>query len=314
MGKVGKISTIKKQFSKGTGSLQAALAENGYSRFPGSCIRISPYYDQLAGKYLTGLDPKASYLADLTEKDKEIKILEINALREKLEEKTGLKLHPTSDYYNVNSEALTKTHMYKLVEGDNIFNLENSLERIAWEWIKQHPMVAPSMEAYERGEVLSTVQFFVNDEDVEADKDFKKKISVNKAIAILETLPVEKQRKLARVLDLPVTDDTKPMIVYNQLDTKIKEGEIKSGKYKNENFVELFIKISGLDDRLLTTKDIVQQSIKYGILREKNGKIFDGENMISKSEIEFVTDLLDDDNQDQLITLKEQLRQKKIIN
>ena len=71
MGRVGKISTIKKNYSRDSGSLESSLAMNGFTRFPGTGVRFVPYKES-NGDYRTGLNSKALYLNKLP---KEVKAL-----------------------------------------------------------------------------------------------------------------------------------------------------------------------------------------------------------------------------------------------
>ena len=43
--------------------------------------------------------------------------------------------------------------------------------------------------------------------------------------------PDKKKRKVARMLGLPVTEETKEEVVYNQVDNLLKQTEFKDGKY-----------------------------------------------------------------------------------
>ena len=75
MGKIGKISTIKREYnSSQLQTMDSGLAAKGMSRIPGTGVFKYPY-KELDGKYRTGLDPDASYIKriqDPTEKELEI--------------------------------------------------------------------------------------------------------------------------------------------------------------------------------------------------------------------------------------------------
>ena len=70
MGKIGKISTIKREYNSQIHTMDSGLASKGMSRIPGTGVFKYPY-KELDGQYRTGLDPNASYIKriqDSTEK------------------------------------------------------------------------------------------------------------------------------------------------------------------------------------------------------------------------------------------------------
>ena len=109
----------------------------------------------------------------------------------------------------------------------------------------------------------------------------------------------EKKKKVARLLGLPVTDDTKEEVVYNQVDNVLKQSEMKSGSFKGLNPVEVFNRFADMKENLLHIKDLVKQAIQHYIYRIKpNGKVYEGEYEIAKEEEELIKFLADEDNQD----------------
>jgi hypothetical protein len=64
---------------------------------------------------------------------------------------------------------------------------------------------------------------------------------------------------------------------------------------------------------LLHIKDLVGQAIAHSIYRMKpDGKIYEGDYQVAKDEDDLIRFLVDDDNQDMLITLEQKLKTKKI--
>ena len=55
----------------------------------------------------------------------------------------------------------------KLLDGDNIFDLSIPLQELAFSWLRVHPTIASSYQAWERGEYPAETQFFVADEEIE---------------------------------------------------------------------------------------------------------------------------------------------------
>ncbi len=318
MGKTGKISSIKKEYNRNNGSLEASLSLHGYSRFPGTGVRFVPYKEP-NGSYRTGLDENAPYLQKMKRTHPEnwkIETDRIKALKKDLEERSGLDLGPRSDYYTqmFNDRVSIKAEIVRLKEGDNIFDLDDVFKAITYAWLRVHPLIASSYGAYERGEYPSNTQFYVNDEDIEEEIKYKRKTQINKAVGTLDSLGLDKRKKVARLLGLPVSESSKETFVYNLLDTFIKSQEIKAGDYKGANPVDLFLKFAEMDDKIVSTKDLVEQAIKHSIYRiTKGGRITEGGQEIAKSKDELVSDLMDDKFQDDLLALQEKLKMKKSV-
>jgi hypothetical protein len=319
MAKLGKISTLKKDYTTSQlQTMQGGLASKGLTRIPGTGVFKYPY-KELDGQYRTGLDPNAAYIkriADPTERELEIE--RVTKLRAKLEAALGdIDLGPRSKFWNyglsLSNEDYTHVQSVKLLDGDNYFDLSTPFQELAFSWLRVHPTIASSYQAWERGEYPAETQFYVVDEDIESGIIFKKKQLINKAIVKFDSMTPEKKRKVARQLGLPVTDDTKEEIVYNQVDNMLKQSEFKSGAFQGLNPVEVFNRFADMKENLLHIKDLVKQAVTHSIYRIKpNGKVYEGEFEIAKDEEDLVKFLIDDDNQDELITLEQKLKTKKL--
>ncbi len=318
MGKTGKISSIKKEYNRNNGSLEASLAIAGYSRFPGTGVRFVPYKEN-NGNFRTGIDPDAIYLKRMQKENPEnykLELARIKATKADLESRAGVDLGPRSSYYTeiFNDRVNTKAEIIRLKEGDNVFDLDDVWSAITYEWIRVHPLIASSYQAYERGEYPSNTQFYVNDDNIEETLKYNKKILINRAIGSLEALSLEKRKKVARLLGLPVSDSAKEMIVYNLLDTFIKQSDIKLGEHKGRNPIDMFNTFAGMDDKIVATKDLVDQAIKHSIYRiTKGGRITEGGQEISTGKDSLVDFLLDPKNQDDLLALEMKLKSKKSV-
>jgi hypothetical protein len=319
MGKIGKISTIKKEYTTSQlQTMQSNLASKGMTRIPGTGVFKFPY-KELDGQYRTGLDPNAAYIRRISDPtERELEIERVTALRTKLEAALGdIDLGPRSKFWNyalaTSAEDYTHVQPYKLLDGDNFFDLSIPFQELAFSWLRVHPTIASSYQAWERGEYPADTQFYVVDEDIESGIIFKKKQLINKAIVKFDSMTPEKKRKVARLLGLPVTEDTKEEIVYNQVDNILKQSEFKTGAFQGLNPVEVFNRFADMKENLLHIKDLVKQAITHSIYRVKaNGKVYEGEFEIAKDEEELVKYLIDDDHQDDLITLEQKLKTKKL--
>ena len=319
MGKLGKISTLKKEYNNSQlQTMQGGLSLRGLTRIPGTGVFKYPY-KELDGKYRTGIDPDAAYIRRISDPlEREMETERVTALRDKLQAALGdVDLGPRSSFWNYGMSTSTNDTLHvqpvKLLDGDNFFDLSIPLQEIAFSWLRVHPTIASSYQAWERGEYPADTQFYVADEDIENAVMFKKKQLINKAIVKFDTMTPERKRKVARLLGLPVTDDTKEEAVYNLVDNVLKQTEFKNGKYQGLNPVEVFTRFADMKDNLLHIKDLVKQALTHSIYRARpNGKIYEGEFEVAKDEDDLIKMLSDDDNQDLLLTLEGKLKTKKL--
>jgi len=321
MGKTGKISTIKREYnSSQLQTMDSGLSQKGFTRIPGTGVFKYPY-KELDGKYRTGLDPDSTYIkriADPTERELEIE--RVTALRAKLENEIGdIDLGPRSKFWNyglsLSPDDQTHVQAVKLMDGDNYFDLSNAFQEIAFSWLRVHPTIASSHQAWERGEYPAETQFYVVDDEIENAVIYKKKQLINKAIVKFDSMTPEKKRKVARLLGLPVSEDTMEEVVYNQVDNILKQTEFTNGKYSGLNPVEVFNRFADMKENLLHIQDLIKQAITHSVYRVKpNGKVYEGEFEIAKDEQDLIKFLADDDNQDELLTLEGKLKTKKLAS
>lgn len=318
MRKIGKISAIKKEYtSSQLQTMQSGLASKGLTRIPGTGVFKYPYRES-DGKYRTGLDPTAAYIKRIQDPtQRELEIKRVTDLRNRLSETLSVDLSPTSKFWNyalsTSTSDLSHVQPAKLMDGDNMFDLSVPFQELTFAWLRVHPTIASSFQAWKRGEFPADTQFYVHDEEIETEIAFSKKKEINKAIASFDDMTPEKRRKIARLLGLPITEDTKDGNVYNLVDDLLKQSEIKTGKHQGQSPVKVFSKFADMKENLLTVKDLVKQAITHSIYRIKpSGKIYEGDAEVAKDEEELVKYLIDDDHQDDLITLTQKLKTKKL--
>jgi hypothetical protein len=319
MGKIGKISTLKKEYSNSLlQTMQGGLSRKGLTRIPGTGVFKYPY-KELDGQYRTGLDANAAYIKRLGDKlERDLEIERVTELKARLESALGdIDLGPRSSFWNYGLSTSTDDTLHiqavKLMDGDNFFDFGNPSQELAFAWLRVHPTIASSYQAWERGEYPADTQFYVADDEIESAIIFKKKQLINKAIAKFDGMSPEKKRKVARLLGLPISEDTKEDVVYNQVDNILKQTEFKNGKYQGLSTVEVFNRFADMKENLLHIKDLVKQAITHSIYRIKpNGKVYEGEFEIASDEDELVKFLINEDNQDQLLTVEGKLKTKKL--
>ena len=320
MAKVGKISTIKKEYQNSQiQTMQGGLAQKGLTRIPGTGVFKYPY-KEIDGQYRTGLDEHSSYIKRIQDPvEKEMEMDRVKELRKRLEKALGdIDLSPRSKFWNYALSTSTDDTMHvqpvKLLDGDNFFDLSIPFQELAFSWLRVHPTIASSYQAWERGEYPAETQFYVADDDIENKVVFKKKQLINKAIVKFDSMTPEKKRKVARLIGLPVTDDTVEEAVYVQVDNVLKQTEFKSGKYQGLSPIEVFNRFADMKENLLHIKDVVKQAISHSVYRMRpDGKIYEGEYEVAKDEDTLVKFLADEENQEELITLEQKLKSKKLI-
>jgi len=321
MGKLGKVSTIKKQYnSSQLQTMDSNLANMGMTRIPGTGVFKYPY-KELDGKYRTGLDPDAGYIKRISDPtEKELEIERVTELRDKLQASLGdIDLGPRAKFWNyaLSTGANDSLHVQpvKLLDGDNYYDLTQPLQELAFAWLRVHPTVASSYQAWERGEFPADTQFYIVNDDIENAIVYKKKQLINKAIIKFDSMSPEKKKKVARLLGLPVTDETKEEVVYNQVDSMLKQSEVKSGSFKGLNPVEVFNRFADMKENLLHIKDLIKQAIQHSIYRVKpSGKIYEGEYEVAMDEEELLKYLVDEDHQEDLLVLEKKLKTKKLAS
>jgi hypothetical protein len=320
MERVGKIAVIKVDYnSSDQQTMVGGLGQKGLTRVPGTGVFKFPY-KEIDGKYRTGLDPDAAYIRRIQDKtERELEIERVTKLKDRLQAELGdIDLGPRSKFWNYGlaQSADDPSHVQpvKLMDGDNLFDLSNPFMAIAFSWLRVHPTIASSYQAWERGEYPADTQFYVADDEIENAVIYKKKQLINKAIIKFDSMTIEKKRKVARLLGLPVTEDTKEEVVYNLIDNLLKKTELdKKGKYAGMDPVTVFNSFADMKENLLHIKDLVKQAISHSIYRVRNsGRIYEGEFEVASDEDALVKYLADDEHQDDLLVLEQKLKAKKI--
>jgi hypothetical protein len=300
--------------------MDSNLAQQGMTRIPGTGVFKYPY-KELDGQYRTGLDPNAGYIRRIQDPtEKELEIERVTNLKEKLQTALGdVDLGPRAKFWNYGLSTGVNDSLHvqpvKLLDGDNYYDLTMPMQELAYAWLRVHPTIASSYQAWERGEFPADTQFYVVNDDIENALVYKKKQLINKAIIKFDAMTPEKKKKVARLLGLPVTDDTKEEVVYNRVDTMLKQTEVQSGNFKGLNPVEVFTRFANMKENLLHIKDLVKQAIQHSIYRVKpSGTIYEGEYEVAKEEEELIKFLANEDNQDELLTLEGKLKTKKLAS
>lgn len=313
MARIGKISMIKKDVEPSVQSIMNSYRMAGYPRPPGTGDIKYPYKEN-NGTYRTGLDPKAKYIQSIQSKElREAEIARVEALKEEYEQGLGIDLGPRSKAYNANSDSTTLLAPFKLTEKDMLFDLSDPYQGAIFAWLRVHPSIAPSLDAYISGDVSPDTLYYVNNDDAENGLVYNKKRKLNKAISTLQSLPIGKLRKVARLMDLPYSDDTLEQTIYNGVDDLLHMSEMPTGSNKGRTPVIVFTEYVELNSEMLDVQDIVSQAFKYNIYRlKKGGKVYEGEQIMWESKEDLVEHLLDPKNQSDRLALEKKLQINKL--
>lgn len=322
MGKIGKISVIPKDATTAFPTMDTSLRQRNMSRFPGTVKMILPY-QEAGGKYRNGLDEDSKEIRSIEDKkERDRRIKEVIDLRKRLEEALGgVDLSPRSSYYTMREvfddsgrRRINENHIqpYSLKDGDNVFNLDDPYQYVTYLWVKAHPTIASSLEAYNRGDYPAETQFYVNDEELAADIEYKNKKKINDAIVKFNSFSIEKRRKVARLLGLPIGDDSKETVVYNAVDNYLKEKEVKVDHYKGSDPIRIFGLYADLREEDIEVRDTIEKAIQYQIYRiGKSGKVFEGEQEVFADKEQMINYFLDDTHQEDFLALGKKITLKK---
>jgi hypothetical protein len=318
MGKLGIISPIKREYKRASQqTLESELAKKGKTRVPGTGVFKFPY-KEFDGKYRTGLDPNAKYIKRIADDlEREIEVERVTKLRKKLEDDLGLDLGPRSEFWNYakSKSSTDQTHVQpvKLIDGDNYYDCDIAYQELTFAWLRVHPTIASSMQAWQSGLFPASTQWYVQDKERENAILYKKKQIVNKAVVKLDEMVPTRRVKVARLLGLPVIDNTPEEFVYNELDNLLKKTEVSTGDHKGLDPVKIFTKFADMNEDLLHIKDLVKQAIQHSIYRKNpSGRIYEGEFEVATTQDELIKHLSDDSNQEELLILEDKLKAKKL--
>lgn len=312
MGRAIKISPIEKQYNPGFKTLESSLAAKGFTRSPGTHRYLMPSVEA-DGRYRTGLDPKAQYIKALAGEEQKAELQFIAETLAKLKEEwPDTDFSPRSKVWNPFSDH--NPHVSHIPIGNEtvILNPEGStIDLLNYCWVRVCKDIAPSLERYQRGG-YGECQYYLANDEAETKSLFSKKKQINKAVVTFEELTPTKQKQIARLMGLPVSDSTTPEAVYNMMDTTLKTPEFESGEYKNMSTLSVFTDFVKMTDDRLKVKDLIEQAIRHNIYRKGTGdKIVEGSETISASKEELANFLLEDEHQQDLIALETRVRQKK---
>ncbi|HOV34641.1 MAG TPA: hypothetical protein PLS56_01460 [Candidatus Dojkabacteria bacterium] len=310
-----KISPIEKTYPANFKTFESSLAAAGYHRAPGTNSTFIPQ-KEADGRYRTGLDKNAVYIKRMEEVEQKAEIALIDKLLKRLSETFGDKIdfsNPRSDVWNAFSDSDVKVSVIKLGNSSTILNPDIvPQDLLDYCWLRVDKRIAKSSESFQRGECRGC-QFYIENAEAENRVLYQRKKEINKAIVAFENLTSSKQKQVARLLGLPITDDTGEEAIYNMMDTLLKKPEFEGSEFKGLSPIKVFTDIVKMSDDTLYIKDLIEQAIRYNIYRKGTGdKVLEGAMTIAASKDDLVVHLLDPANQKELLALEAKIKSKRI--
>ena len=315
---IAKIKPLPVMYKPGVQSIQNSYAERGWNRQPGTAIGYPPL--RLPnGKYATGLDENSDEVQRLRRMDPDEATRlseEIKERRIRLELATGLDLSPNAKYYtDVYSTGNYLTgqvaEKVKLYDKENVFDFSDPFQEVQYWWVIQNKaIIAPSLSEWREGRCKDTVQFYIENSEVEVELVYKRNKSMVDAVQTLTKQDLATRRKVAKLMGLSVTEVDNELSVYNKLYDAINEGSMKNAKYKGQNSVDLFNRIANLSTSIMNAQYIVEQAIEFRIYTKRNGVVYEGESMIANTEEQLIDTLANSNRSQEYLALEIKIADK----
>lgn len=287
-------------------TIESSLFKNGHAFIPNTLRTFLPKVDA-RGAVRTGLDPdaikvKAIFDPELRKQERE----RIETLKAYYESILGESLDPTSEFFKE-----VKDRGYALEDGDNVFDLSNPQQAITYYWLMETGMIAGSLDEIESGKLdPSIVKFYVHDDDMDAKLKFEKKRKANEARVRLDQMSTVERSRVAKLLGLGVSFNTKSEDVYNILDDYLS----KSSSQLGLDPIETFNKTASMSSDLIEVKSFVIDLTRTNIIRIKGSIVMEGNQVWAKTVEEFELLLLDKANKEVYDAFKDKLKNKVVID
>lgn len=278
-------------------SLNLGLTEHGLTRFPGTRVLIP--LSKRGDRYITGIDendPDLDNIQDDKQRSKEKEVLSKKRIR--LAQELGLK---PAELEATNAEFWDKQSI-KLGDGENYVDKGTPQGEIQYAWLLKTGKIARNeIEAMRNPDF----EWFIEDESVEVEISFKLKKFINKASKVLDELSIEKQRKIGRLLEQPISELSTEEQAFSVLDTFIKDEKRPENSQK-------FLDTVAMNDELSEAKLLIKDAIRHGVFKKdlKTKLIrFGSDNKIESDWEDFLVDPM---NQADLIAVQHRIKEERL--
>jgi hypothetical protein len=256
-------------------TLDGSLYKEGLTRAPKTTLGVCMMIDSNK-KPITGIDENSIKIKSIKDESaRAIEFSRVKSLRESLEEATGESLTPDSAFWRDKVEV-----PYELIDGDNIFDLNNPFQAIDYYWLTQLSIIASNLDDINSGKVNRTKTFYyVYEPDAEVTNEFNRKKLINDAVAILNKLGQTEAKRVAFLLNLKLPDSFTYPETYNELDNFIKTPKT----YGSHDPIEEFTKVCSYTPQVMAIKVLVKSLIDDRIIKQRGDSVLEGENVLAKS-------------------------------
>lgn len=272
------------------------LEKENRSKFPNCYDLIQPPQGR-DGRWITGLDEFArSILAIKDPAERKAVQDKVRAEREELEQLTNLDLSGKSSFWD---------EFFVELNPKKPFDLTIPMDRIKLHVVLASQDVAPGLKDTNKAEYFNSKYYVAKKHEDVADKISKKKKKAEADSALLELLKTPDQAILiGRYLGLALSKNTPQDNIFDAFSTSI-EADDQTG------FIDKFMGALKKSNDELSIKLIFDDGIKFNVIRLRDGYYQRGNITYGKSIADAITFLSDIKNQQELLSVQDEVENKK---
>lgn len=274
------------------------LEKEGRSKFPNCYDLVQPATGR-DGRWITGLDELARSIAQIIDPiEREAKRNEVKAERLSLEELTGYDLGAKSTFWD---------DFFIEINPKKPLDLSIPLDRIKYRVLIANKEIAPSLKDTNHSDYFNSKFYVARKHEDVADKVSKKKKKAEADASMLELLKTpEKAVLIGRYLNLAVTKNTPADNLFDAFSS-----HIEADATGETGFIDKFNRALQKSHEELNIKLIFDDGIKFNVIRLRDGYYQRGNITYGKSIAEAITFLSDIKNQGELLSVQDEVENKK---
>lgn len=272
------------------------LEAEGRSKFPNCYDIIQPPIGR-DGRWITGLDEDARSIRMIQDsKDREEKRAAIKAERESLEELTGYDLSGRSKFWD---------EFFVEINPKRPLDLTVPLDRIKYHVILASQAAAPNLKATTNIDYYNAKYYVSKKHEDVADKVSKQRVKAKADAAMLELLETpDKAVLIGKYLGLPVSTTTPADNMFDIFKTYLDNDE-------KLDSIKKFNAALGKNASELNIKLIFDDGVKFNVIRLRDGYYQRGNITYGKSIADAIIFLSDIKNQGELLSIQDEVENKR---
>lgn len=277
-----KNSVIRVQQHPDPNAESIGLSQHGMSKLPGTFHVIQPRIDS-DGRYVTGIDENASYLAMEFSGEELVKRRAlIQKTRERLQMQLGIAdLSATSSYWD---------NYFVDLSTSPILDLKQAAHELKWYVLKANKVIMPDSTFKNTPEFWDS-KFVAYEPEFEATNKNVDRVIIDGAIATVLNLKNNYNKMLAisRLLLGPsINNEMGAEVLYDRLrtwlDTKPKENSVAITRLNDRDLHELETEVN------------IQNALNFGVIPFRNGQYYYGKDNVGRSTDQVVEFLMNPEN------------------